>query len=130
MPIIDGTNGVECKTNTYNDDHTEDHWQKLSYNDVQAILRLNPDSDRPDRNKDQIIYIQRRSRGIMIVDSDKIRHKGGGSMHELAWMEKNPGKGLREIKGIRHCPVAGLGYTGGELRNASTTFNYLSVWII
>ena len=129
MPIINGSNGFECKTNTYNDDHTEDHWQKLSYNDVQAILRLNPDSDRPDRTKDQIIYIQRRSRGIMIVDSDKIRYKGGGSMHELAWMEKNPGKGLREIKKIRPCPVAGLGYQDGAVLPNSGTFNYLSVWI-
>jgi len=135
MPIIDGDYGVECKTNLDND-----HWKKLSDYEVQEMLRLNPDSDIPDRSKDQIIYIQRQSSGIMIVDSDKIMDKvrkgvfdlKKNSMHELAWMVKNPDKRFEDLKKFRHCPVAGLGYKveDGEPKHNSGTFNYLSVWII
>jgi hypothetical protein len=133
MPIIDGDYGVECKTNL---DH--DHWHILSDTEVQEMLRRNEFSDVPDNNKDQIIYIQKRL-GIMVVDSDEINRYlyrnprvQGRSMHELAWMVKNPGKTFEDLKTIQHCPVAGLGYrvVDGKPRHNSGTFNYLRVWII
>ncbi len=57
--LICKANGVDC---------TVDDW-KVAPEDM---LTLNPHSDQPTKSKDQMIYIQQRSHGVMFVDSYKL----------------------------------------------------------
>ncbi len=46
----------------------DDPWKVAPEN----MFKLNPNSDKPNINKDQMIYIDQTAYGIMIVDSDKL----------------------------------------------------------
>jgi len=89
MPIKTETNvttgqvELVCKSNGVTT--TVDKWKPLPPD----MLQLNPNSDEPDKKKDQMIYIDQKPNGIMIVDSDKLDPKYPlFTMHEQAWMYK------------------------------------------
>jgi hypothetical protein len=89
MPIKTETNvttgqvELVCKSNGVTT--TVDKWKPLPPD----MLQLNPNSDEPDKKKDQTIYIDQKSQGIMIVDSDKLDPKYPlFTTHEQAWMYK------------------------------------------
>ena len=68
-----------CKSNGV--DTTMDKWKELP----RVMLQLNPLQDKPDKTKNQMIYIEQKSKGIMIVDSDKLNPYSATTMHEQAW---------------------------------------------
>jgi hypothetical protein len=121
MPIKESTqNGVTklvCKSNGVDD--SVDHWKLLP----PGMLELSPYSDIPDRRKDQMIYIEQKANGIMVVDSDKLlpHFNGSATMHELAWMFKNEWKNVPKDK---NRPVAGLSCQRGVVRFNSSSFNH------
>ena len=71
-----------CKSNAV--DTTVDDWKPLPA----GMLELNPNSDKPDLEKDQIIYFQQQPKGIMIVDADKLDPSSDVTMHEQSWRYK------------------------------------------
>ncbi len=104
---------------------TDDDW-KVAPDDM---LTVNPHSDQPTKRKDQMIYIQQRSHGVMFVDSDKLLAefdggKGPYTMHELAWREKHTC--CKEVPRDKKRPVAGLSCRAyNKVTHNSGSFNHM-----
>ena len=87
---------------------------------VYGEFSLSPDSDVPDKKKDQVIYCYG-NKQIVFVDSWKLESpkKNGLSLHMQAWIIKNQGV----LPTSDNYPVIGGAWIGGQLRWNSTTFN-------
>ena len=83
MPITKVNNTIRCKANGVPTE--KDPWKRLP----EDMFKLNPNSDKPNKEKEQMIYIEQKANGLMIVDSDKlVLPIDEITMHEQAWMNK------------------------------------------
>ena len=85
---------------------------------VKGAYNLAPNSDVPDKTKDQIVYLENKPNGLTFVDAVKCNGLPGRTMHERAFYAKNG-----SLPTAENYPLAGAGHMKGKVKTNSTTFN-------
>ena len=90
---------------------------------LKDAFELSPDSDQPDATKDQMIYAENKTNGLMFVDSEKcFGVVEGSTLHERAYFVKNGSWPTAE-----NYPIAGGSHREGVVKTNSSTYNSSSL---